>query len=241
MPVFVVRGVEQSTPRTRLLTIDVGGQPFAFTAGQAVLVGLESAPSRKPYSIASSPRQSARLAAFELLVQVEDSSAPDPHLERAVAGTRLVVEGPFGSFSLPSPMEEREVLFIAGGTGIAPLRSILWDVLEQGAVDRAALIYSARTVSELAFREELTRLADEGRVRLHLTTTRAADAGAGSPGPEAPIHHGRVSDAVIREMLRPVPTRCLVCGPPPLVADATTLLRQLGVSAERILTESYAG
>lgn len=233
MPVFGVRDVRQSTPRTRILTVDVGAQPFPFVAGQAVLAGLDASPSRKPYSIASSPQQAAWARAFELLVQIEESSAPDPHLERAEAGTPLVIEGPFGSFSLPAAMRERQVLCIAGGTGIAPLRSILWDALERQLVDRAALIYSARSAAELAYREEFETLARDRRLDLHLTTTRDA---------EVPWRggRGRIDAALIGSMLRTPATRCLVCGPPPLVADATAMLRQLGIAAELILTESDA-
>lgn len=234
MPVFGVREIQQPTPRTRILTIELAHHPFSFTAGQAVLVGLESSASRKPYSIASSPQQTARSGAIELLVQVEDSAAPEPHLELATVGSRLVVEGPFGSFSLPTSVPEREVLLVAGGTGIAPLRAILWDALERHLVDRLALIYSARHASELAYRAELEGLATAGRLDLHLTTTRD------DPAFAWPGSRGRIDEKVIRAMLRKPDTRCLICGPPPLVADATTLLRQIGVSAERILTESYA-
>src|SRR5688500_2471514 len=170
MAVFVVRAVAQATPRARLLTLDFAGHPFSFKAGQAVLVGLETSDSRKPYSIASSPQQATRLNGFELLAQVDDEATPEPHLELATAGSRLVVEGPFGSFNLPTPVPEPHVLFIAGGTGIAPLRSILWDVIERGAAHTVSLIYSARSAVELAFREELEGLAANRRLHLHLTT-----------------------------------------------------------------------
>jgi NAD(P)H-flavin reductase len=233
MPVFGVREVRIATPRTRLLTIDFGDHPFTFMAGQAVLVGLQNSTNRRPYSIASSPQQALRARAFELLVQVEDSAAPEPHLELATAGSQLVVDGPFGSFNLPAHISEQHVLFIAGGTGIAPLRSMLWDVIERRAVDDLTLIYSARTASELAYHEELSALARDGLLHLQLTTTRDATSWSG--------RRGRVDETLVRSMLRTAETRCLVCGPPPLVADATALLRQAGVSAERILTESYAG
>jgi ferredoxin-NADP reductase len=239
MPIFSVRETAVATPRTRLLTVDFSGHPFTFTAGQAVLVGLESSGTRKPYSIASSPLESMRRGAFELLVQIEDSTAPDPHLELATAGTPLVIDGPFGSFNLPSPLLERDLLFIAGGTGIAPLRSIIGDVLERRSADRVALIYSARSIAELAFREEFAGHAAAGRLDVHLTTTR--DPAGESDAFVPPLRRGRVDAAAIRGMLRTTATRCLVCGPPPLVADATALLRQIGVDAERILTESYAG
>ncbi len=122
--IIPARTITQSTPRTRIIVGDLGTQTFEFRAGQAVTVGLAEGTVRRPYSIACSPNQASRTRAVELLVQIDDHAAPDPHLERAAPGTLLRIDGPFGSFSLPSALLERRILLIAGGTGIAPLRSI---------------------------------------------------------------------------------------------------------------------
>ena len=66
-----VREASQATPRTRLLTIDLAGEGFPFTAGQAVYAGLADGTVRRPYSIASSPTWSRQADALELLVQID--------------------------------------------------------------------------------------------------------------------------------------------------------------------------
>lgn len=227
------RDVVRATPRTRIITADLAGQTFPFTAGQAVFAGLADSTVRRPYSIACSPRQAAQAGALELLVQIDDHSAPDPHLERVQPGTRLHIEGPFGSFALSPAFEERHLLLIAGGTGIAPLRSILWNTLDERRDVNIAVAYSARSPEEFAYLRELQALAAGGRIQLLLTVTRAGEGAWAGP-------RGRIGQATIASLLQTAMTRCLICGPPALVADAGALLKAAGVEAERIVTETYA-
>ena len=154
MRTLPAREVIKTTPRTRIIRLDLGASAFPFKAGQAVMVGLHTSSLRKPYSIASSPKQTAQSGALELLVQLDETGLPDPHLERLTPGTLVDVEGPFGTFGLTADRGDHDILFVAGGTGIAPLRSMLWDTIEHGAPNRLALIYSARSADELAYENE---------------------------------------------------------------------------------------
>jgi len=231
--VLPARDILRATPRTRIIAIDLADTDFPFRAGQAVFAGLADGAMRRPYSIACSPGQSARTGALELLVLIDDHEAPDPHLERATSGTLLRIEGPFGSFGVPWPLPERHLLLIAGGTGIAPLRSIMWDTLERDPGVQVALLYSARAPEEFAYLAELRALAAEERIRLTLTVTR------GDPGTWIGAR-GRMAAGLITSSLMTAETRCVICGPPALVSDATALLLQAGVAAERIATETYA-
>ena len=226
------RDVVQATPRTRIISLDLGNQSFEFHAGQAVFAGLAEGSVRRPYSIACSPGQARRSKAIELLVQIDDHAAPDPHLERVVPGTQIRVEGPFGAFGLRVPIAERRLLMIAGGTGIAPLRSMLWDTLERQPEADIRLIYSARGAEEFAYGAELNRLAEQHAIRLWLTVTRHSDAPWGGM-------RGRVSEQLVASALTARETRCVICGPPSLVADTTRILKSHGVSADSILTETY--
>jgi ferredoxin-NADP reductase len=122
---------------------------------------------------------------------------------------------------------------IAGGTGIAPLRSIMWDTLEHAPAVGITVVYSARSPEEFAYRDELVTLDREGRITLVLTVTR--DAGAEWTGGRR-----RIDEGLLRSALQTVDTRCLICGPSGLVADAATLLKAAGVSAANILTETYS-
>lgn len=229
---FTVREVVQATPRTRIIRLDAGASPFAFAAGQAVMVGLHGSPLRKPYSIASAPWEVERTGIMQLLLQIDDGGALDPHLELAAPGTMLDVEGPFGSFGLPQGSVSDPLLFVAGGTGIAPLRSMLMERLSRANVPPITIVYSARSPEAFAFRPELDALRDAGRVQVYFTVTRD-DAGAW------PGRRGRIDQDLLRTALPSTDAVCLVCGPPQLVSDTKGLLEGIGVRTTRILTEEY--
>ena len=212
VPRFVlpVRESIKATPRTRIITLDLGGQPFSFAAGQAVYAGLAEGTVRRPYSIASSPSYARTTGTLELLVQIDDHEGPDPHLERAVPGTLLRIDGPMGVF--------------------APLRSMMWETLATRADIDISLIYSARSPEEFAYRDQLAALATDGRIELRLTITR-------DPGTDWTGGRGRADEALIRSMLKSPETRCLICGPPALITDAAKTLRIAGVPDRLIVSE----
>jgi CDP-4-dehydro-6-deoxyglucose reductase len=228
---FPVREVIHSTPRSRGISLDLGASEFPYSAGQAVMVGLNGSPLRKPYSIASAPCEVAQTGVMQLLIQIDDS-ALDPHLERATPGTKLDVEGPFGTFGLHAADSSDPLLFLAGGTGIAPLRSMLMERLARGAAPPIGVVYSARSPEEFAFRPELEALHEAGRIRMHFTVTR--DEGGVWTG-----RRGRIDQALIEQALPSTEARCLLCGPPQLVRDTKNLLEEIGVSSGRIFTEQY--
>ena len=225
-----VRQITRATPRIRILNLDLRAVEFSFAAGQAVMLGLSGSPLRKPYSIASAPWEVQKSGIMQVLVQV-DSGGLDPHLELASPGTLLTLEGPFGSFGLPDQID-RPMLFIAGGTGIAPLRSMLIEHLSRPTKQPVALIDSARSVDEFAFRPELAALESAGRISTYFTVTREEK-------PDWQGRRGRISEALLKEALPSADCTCVLCGPPQLVTDASALLMKLGVRAERILTEKY--
>jgi ferredoxin-NADP reductase len=232
--VLTTREIIHATPRTRIIRFDLGEAPFAFSAGQAVLVAPHGAPLLKPYSIACSPRQAAGTHTLELLVQTEDSPGiDDPHLEPLKPGSLVDVEGPLGTFGLPPAATETDILFVAGGTGIAPLRSMMWDTIENHPAAHRALIYSVRSADEIAYERELSELAAGGRLDLRVTITR--------DGPESWLGpRGRVNAALIRSVIRTTDTRALLCGPHGMVNDVTSLLIGAGVAPEKILTETFS-
>ena len=152
-------------------------------------------------------------------------------MELAAPGTPLDIEGPFGTFGLPD-QAEHPLLFVAGGTGIAPLRSMLMQRVARAGAAPMTVVYSARSADELAFRADLDALAHAGRIRGFFTVTRD------HPGTWTG-RQGRIDEGLLREALPSPDARCLVCGPQQLVANVRGLLGQLGVSDERILTEHY--
>jgi ferredoxin-NADP reductase len=226
-----VRHVSNATPRTRIIHLDLTQTAFTFNAGQAVMVGLHGSALRKPYSIASAPWELVKTGMLQVLVQVEDSGGLDPHLELAAPGTMLDLDGPFGSFGFRADANV-PLLFVAGGTGIAPFRSMLIERLSRPTSSPIALVYSARSPEEFAFHAELNALAVAGRISAHFTVTRHDTA-------SWPGRRGRIDEDLLKLALPSRESLCLVCGPPQLVTDAIGLLTKLGVSGDRILTEKF--
>lgn len=219
-----LREVVRVTPRTVLLRLALEGVAFPFEAGQAVMAGVPGQAARKPYAIACAPTLASRLGLLELLVQI-DVTSPEPHLEDLTAGARLDIEGPFGGLRLPAPAGKAPRLFVADGTGIAPLRALIWETLLAESPPPLTLLHSARSRDDLAFAEEFAALEEAGRLRYLVTTTRERHADG----------DGRRLDATrLREALPSPDARCYVCGPEAFVRDVTAALVTIGISADRI-------
>jgi NAD(P)H-flavin reductase len=228
-----VSAIEPATPRSRLVTIDLHGYAVDFQPGQAVLVAAHGQPERRPYSIACSPERVADTGRLELLIATDGDGALGAPFGPASAGTLVDIEGPVGTFTLPSTTNARWILFVAGGTGIAPLRSMIDHLLRLPAIVKLSLLYSARRSDEFAFIKEFRAHAAAGRLELHPTVTR-------DHSTEWTGRRGRIGrdhfEAVLHE---PGATLCFVCGPDALVGESVATLGALGVPAAQIRTESW--
>jgi len=227
---LTVREVLPATPRSRLVRLDLGGQLFTYTAGQAVKVGAHGAPLRKPYSLASAPEDAAEHGWIELLIGLDDTGSAGAHLALE-PGARTDIEGPLGTFTFPRDPFERRFIFIAGGTGIAPLRAMMHHALAIPHRE-VGLVYSARTADDFAFQDEFGQLARDGRIELLQTVTR--EGGAAWNG-----LRGRIGRAELAPLVHGRETLCFVCGPRTLVDGTRLLLEQLDVPAERIRVEEW--
>jgi ferredoxin-NADP reductase len=227
-----IRDVRVATPRASLITVDLQGESFSFQPGQAIRVGTHGQDQRKPYSIASSPEDVNRDGWLELLVGLDIDGQPGPHLELE-PGALVDIEGPAGRFTFPDAPDETRFLFIAGGTGIAPLRSMLRHAVGVRH-DAIGLMYSARLPEEFAYAEEFRHMAAEGTIELRMTVTR--DVGPGSwTGTR-----GRITRAELEPLVHDRRTLCFVCGPPALVDEMPKLLQKLGVPPEHVRTEEWS-
>jgi ferredoxin-NADP reductase len=223
--------IAEATPRARIVRIDVRGLAFDFQPGQAIWVGAHGQTDRKPYSIASAPEDVARDERLELLVGVDASGEAGPHLPLA-SGTMLDVEGPLGRFTFPSEPTARRFLFIAGGTGIAPLRSMLHHALHVPH-DEIGLLYSARRPDEFAYADELLAMSRARALELKMKVTRDVERATWA-GPR-----GRITRDDLAPLVHDGRTLCFVCGPHALVEEMPRMLRELGVPADHIHTEQW--
>jgi NAD(P)H-flavin reductase len=226
-----VRAIVEATPTTRVLRLDLGDAPFVFRAGQAALVGSHGQPNRRPYSIASSPEDAARHHRLEFLLKVDASGDAGFHLTGARVGMKIDLDGPSGSFTLPDTTDASGFLFVAGGTGIAPLRSMLRHLIVSGERRPMSVLYSARRPDEFAYGPELRRWAGRGLIQLSMTVTGEASDWSGD--------RGRIGLAQLAAALPSRDALAFICGPPSLVEDVPPLLLKLGAAAARIRIEEW--
>ena len=152
-----IREVLPATPRARIARLDLGGRVRSTMRPDRPCSWRPRASKRRPYSIAAAPEDARRDGWLELLVGVNAEGAPGPHLTLE-PGQLVDVEGPLGSFTFPPAPDERRFVFIAGGTGIAPLRAMMRRALSLPHRN-IGLFYSVRTPDEFAYEEELLALA----------------------------------------------------------------------------------
>jgi ferredoxin-NADP reductase len=205
--------------------------PVRYLAGQAALIAPHGAAERRAFSIACSPELADETHALQFLIAMEGSSED---LAWAKNGALIDVEGPLGSFTFTTSPDQSPVLFVAGGTGIAPVRAMLDHALRQVPSPPLSLLYSTRRSDEFAFIEEFRAHERNGRLELHQTVTR--DEGGSWGGRRGRIGRDHF-EAVLHD---PSSTVCFVCGPPTLVSESTTTLQSLGVPAASIRSEGWS-
>jgi NAD(P)H-flavin reductase len=224
-----IREVLPATPRSRIVRIDLQGHAFPYAAGQALLLAAHGHEPRKPYSIAASPQDAARDGWLELLIGV-DREGHASHL-RLEPGVHVDIEGPLGRFTFPADPQEQRFLFVAGGTGIAPLRAMVRECLLRG-YRNISVLYSARGPGDFAYETELRELAATGGIELLMTITRDAES-------EWTGTRGRIRPELLDPLLHDRATLCFICGPRALVDDMPRVLTELGVQSHRILIEEW--
>jgi ferredoxin-NADP reductase len=224
-----IDNVLRASARSRIVRIGLGNREFTFHAGQAIKIANHRDDRRRAYSITASPAEVRRAEAFELLIGVDSEGRAGPHLSLTV-GTQVDVEGPLGDFILPDPADCERLVFVAGGTGIAPVRSMLRHALS--GPKQITVIYSARTADDFPYGDELRALASAGRIDFRPFVTRSA------PPAEWGGGIGRITTTDLEAAVQG-PALYVLCGPLPMVQRVHSSLLSLGTPSHRILMEQW--
>jgi ferredoxin-NADP reductase len=221
---------QSATPTSRVIRLALDTAAFSYLAGQGASLAAGDLEEWTPYSIASAPSETARHGSLEFLVKVDGSNRFGAIVEGLQAGTGIRVRGPAGNFTLSGVSPTTPLLFVAGGTGIAPLRSMIHEALDTGHAGSLALVYSARTPDEFAYIKELRELANRGSLALTLTLTGEAQDWGHARGRTGPAH---LSDLVSSG------TMAFICGPAAMVKELPVALTSIGLARNRIRTEDW--
>lgn len=226
-----VDGVEWPVPSVAKLVIAADRRAsFSFRAGQYVRLKVPGTAEWRSYSMCTTPRE---LPKMEFLVRIIPGGAMSEYLrERAHEGDRLEVEGPLGAFIL-HPGRGLHV-FVAGGTGLAPILAML-DAIRRGGGPRPKMLLSFGCASDNTFfyRDEIElRQWWMPQLSVRLSADRVEDPASG-------LAQGTPVDALGTEPIGDPEAAAYLCGPPPMIEAARRRLAELGVRRERIYAEQF--
>jgi len=200
-----------------------GAGKFEYKSGQFAEVSLLGV-GEAPIAISSSP---TRPEAIEFSIRRVGELTTGLHELEPM--DEIGIRGPFGNFFPLEEMEGQNLLIVGGGIGLSPLRSVIFNVLDnRGKYGKIDIIYGARSPQDLTFTSEYKEWQEVDNVRLHLTVDRGDEEWKGNVG---------LVPTFLKE-INPSPenTTSITCGPPIMIKFVIEALRELGFSSEHIIT-----
>lgn len=232
-----VSRIENATPNVRRFFLEVlHATPLAFEAGQFITLDLPIGEKRlqrwRSYSIASAPSDRPEL---ELCIVRSESGEGTRYLfEEVRAGSILRFKGPDGAFVLPPNLQDRDLVMICTGTGVAPFRSMLRELFaRQLPYRRAHLIFGARTKADILYRKEFEQYAAEHPgFRYDVALSRQPDWSG---------YKGYVHQIYLEQYAGKRPdVLFLICGWTNMIDDAVAhLVAELGYAPNQVKYELY--
>ena len=238
-PMRVARIVRETPDAVSVFLEDPNGAPLAFSAGQFLTLEVDTDHGRlrRAYSLSTSPRAGADAVTVK---RVEGGRVSGFVNERLREGDTVRVLGPSGSFTVrTNPRTARELVLVAGGSGITPVISIARTVLAEEPQSRVTLIYGNRREADVIFREALDALAreHEGRLTLDHVLEEPPEGWSGGRGKlDRPAFESRLEALGLAGR---VGAEWYVCGPDPMRAAVRESLALRGVDRAQLHEEIF--
>ncbi len=190
--------------------------------------------AQRSYSVASEPE---RRGEIELTVErLEDGEVSTYMHDVLVVGDQIEVRGPIGGYFVWQAHLGGPLLLVAGGSGIVPLMAMLRHRAAIGSDVRTRLLFSSRTISDVIYSDELSRLTaeDNGKLEIFHTLTRAQP-------PSWSGYSRRIDRQMLTEVVAPLgpAPKTYVCGPTLLVESVANNLVQIGLDPAHVKTERF--
>lgn len=224
---------QRETPHVISLRLESDAWP-GHLPGQHIDVRLtaeDGYQAQRSYSVSSAPAEGT----LELTVEDLPDGEVSPYLSEELHPADLLeLRGPIGGYFTWTDADGGPLVLIAGGSGIAPLMSMLRYRYATGSTVPATLLYSSRSWEEIIYREELEMLAADPTLRIIHTLTR-------SRPPDWQGYARRIDDTMLAEVAGdPQPgSRVYVCGPTGLVEQVANGLVTNGYPPARVKTERF--
>ncbi len=224
--VGVITDIRQETPDVKTFRVNApeGGKLFEHMPGQCAMLyapGIGEA----MFSITSSPTNKEYQE-----FSIKKCGVLTDYLHELQVGDEITVRGPYGNaFPVETDLRGKDLLFVAGGIGLAPLRSVINYVLDNrenyGKVD---IIYGSRSADDLVQLKEIKEVWMKAKdVNVYLTIDRPQDGWDG--------HVGFVP-SYLKELELSSDKTVLVCGPPIMIKFVLAALTDMGFSKEQAYT-----
>jgi predicted ferric reductase len=144
--------------------------------------------------------------------------------------TKVVVSGPYGAFTLDRA-RQKKILYIAGGIGITPIRSLIEEQASRAQPSDSILLYANRSHTDIALKDELDELAKRMPLQIHHIL---------SDDPDAP-EQGFIDENKLRQLVPLIQEYSIfLCGPPPMMKGVIGALRNMGVLKSEIHFEQFS-
>ncbi|MCB9813311.1 MAG: hypothetical protein H6772_02805 [Pseudomonadales bacterium] len=200
-----------------------------FESGQYVSITVDEHGDRRSYSICSN---SDTKHSFELLIEHLPDGVGSNFLRNLKFGEEVDVLGPLGRFTLIHGDDCEELVFVATGSGIAPFRSMILNLLQDVGEKRPITLYwGLRYVEDLFWENEFQDLVENyENFKFHPVISRAIE--------EWPLCKGRVTDCLqVHDV--PIKGGYYLCGSAKMIDDVNALIQERGVSKEDIHFEKF--
>ena len=224
----VIERVTDLTPTILAVTLRLVHPPqMRFTAGQFVNVEVPGTDNVRAFSMANAPSANSEI---ELIVRVFPGGQFSECLKYAEMGQRVRVFGPVGSLRMR--LSYRKIIMVAGGSGMAPMLSMLADLAQRKDRRPVTVFFGARTCDELYYIDRLKGLCEvSSRAEFVPVVEGAGEAWDGE--------RGLVTDAIARRMGSLRGYDAYLCGPPPMVEAARELVIKLGVREANVYFDAF--
>ena len=224
--VGIVTDIRQETPDVKTFRVNApeGGKLFEHLPGQCAMLCVPGV-GEAMFSITSSPTNKEYQE-----FSIKKCGVLTDYLHELKVGDEIMVRGPYGNnFPVETALKGKDLLFVAGGIGLAPLRSVINYVLDNrdnyGKVD---ILYGARSADDLVQLKEINEVWMNSKdVNVHLTIDRPQEGWDG--------HVGFVP-AYLKELELGADKTVLVCGPPIMIKFVLAALIEMGYSKEQVYT-----
>ena len=221
-----VTAIRTDTPDIKTFRVNAigGGTVFEHKPGQCAMLSIPGV-GEAMFSITSSPTEKDFME-----FSIKKCGCLTEWLHQMDVGQQIAIRGPYGNaFPVEGALKGENLLFIAGGVGLAPLHSVINYVLDNranyGTVD---IVYGSRSADDLLDLEEIqNRWMHEEGVNVHLTIDRPQEGWDG--------HVGFVPNYV-KELGFDPQGKVLVCGPPIMIKFTTQGLMEMGFDKTQIYT-----